>query len=421
MSGSYPVRPISESEFPAFYAVIEHAFNATYPTDAELQHDLSVFEFDRSLAAFDGPDIVGTAGALTFRMTIPGGVAATAGVTAISVLPSYRRRGILSGLMRRMLTDARDRGEAVAALFASEASIYRRYGFGIATAELDLTIRRGEGVMLEQAMAGQGPAPRLRIAEPKDAVPELAKVFDFILPARPGMLARDDRWWDYVLWDPEHRRSGGSPLRCVIAEDATGPRGYALFSGKPEWDDHGIPSGTLQVGELMATDPAAYSAIWNDLLTRDLVREVRARARPADEPLLYLLTDPRRARPRLLDGLWIRLVSVGKALTQRRYTCAVDVVIEVTDDHVAGNAGRWRLRAPGPAGAAAPAPASCERTSAPADLALPVHALGAAYLGGTRLSALAGAGLVSELRPGALAALSAAMSWDTAPWCTTGF
>jgi predicted acetyltransferase len=421
MSGSYPVRPIGESEFPAFYAVIEHAFNATYPTGAELQHDLSVFEFDRSLAAFDGPDIVGTAGALTFRMTIPGAVAATAGVTAVSVLPSYRRRGILSGLMRQMLADARDRGEAVAALFASEASIYHRYGFGIATAELDLTIRRGEGVMLEQATAGQGPAPRLRIAEPKDAVRELAKVFDFILPARPGMIARDDRWWDYVLWDPEHRRSGGSPLRCVIAEDETGPRGYALFSGKPEWDDYGIPSGTLQVSELMATDPAAYSAIWNDLLTRDLVREVRARVRPADEPLLYLLTDPRRARPRLLDGLWIRLVSVDKALTQRRYACAVDVVIEVTDDLFAGNAGRWRLRAPGPAGAAAPAPASCERTSAPADLALPVHALGAAYLGGTRLSALAGAGLVSELRPGTLAALSAAMSWDPAPWCTTGF
>jgi predicted acetyltransferase len=210
----------------------------------------------------------------------------------------------------------------------------------------------------------------------------------------------------------------------VIAEDGTGPRGYALFSGKPEWDDHGIPSGTLQVSELMAADPTAYSAIWNDLLTRDLVREVRARVRPADEPLLYLLADPRRARPLLLDGLWIRLVSVGQALTQRRYASAVDVVIEVTDDLFADNAGRWRLRAQGsvgPAGAAAPAPASCERTSAPADLALPVQALGAAYLGGTRLSALAGAGLVSEMRPGALAALSAAMSWDPAPWCTTGF
>ncbi len=424
MSGAYVIRPISDSEFPAFYAVIEQAFNATYPTDLELEHDLTVFEFDRTLAAFDGPDIVGTAAALTFRMTVPGGAVAMAGVSAVGVLPSYRRRGILSSLMRRLLADVRDRGEAVAALFASEAGIYGRYGFGTATAELDLTIRRGEGVMLEQAAAdqgGPGRVPRLRIAEPQDAVPEMAKVFDSILPARPGMLARDDRWWAYVLWDPEHRRSGGSPLRCVIAEDEAGPRGYALFSGKPDWDDHGIPCGTLQVRELMATDPAAYSGIWNDLLTRDLVAEVRARVRPADEPLLYLLADRRRARPLVVDGLWVRLVRVDQALIQRRYACAVDVVIEVADDLFAENAGRWRLRAPGPAAAGGAAPASCEQTSAPADVALPVRALGAAYLGGTKLSALAGAGLVTEMRPGALAALSAAMSWDPAPWSPTNF
>jgi len=419
MSGAYPIRPIGENEFPAYYAVIEHAFNSTYPTDPELQHDLAVFEFDRTLAAFDGPDMVGTAGAFTFRMTVPGNIVAMAGVTAVSVLPSHRRRGILSGLMHRLLADARDRGEAVAALFASEAGIYGRYGFGIATAELDLTIRRGEGVMLAEP-GGPGRAPRLRIAEPQDALPEMAKVFDAILPGRPGLLARDDRWWGYVLWDPEHRRSGGTPLRCVIAEDETGPRGYALFSGKPDWDDHGIPGGTLQVRELIASDPAAYSAIWNDLLTRDLVSEIRARARPADEPLLYLLADPRRARPVLLDGLWVRLVRLDQALTQRRYGCAVDVVIEVADDLFAENAGRWRLRAPDPA-AAGPAAASCERTSAPADLSVPVRALGAAYLGGTKLSALAGAGLVTEIQPGALAALSAAMSWDPAPWSPTGF
>jgi predicted acetyltransferase len=426
MAAAYPIRPIGDDEFPAFCAVMEQAFNSPDPTESDRQHGLSVFEFDRSLAAFDGPDIVGTASVLTFRMTVPGDAAAVAGVTSVAVLPSHRRRGILSSLMRRVLDDIRDRGEAIAALFASEAGIYGRFGYGVATAELDLTIRRGEGVMSVPA-AGADPgraaqAPRLRAAEPRDAVAELAKVFDSVLPARPGMLARDDRWWDYVLWDPEHRRSGSSPLRCVIAEDDTGPRGYALFSVKADWEDHGIPSGVLYLRELMATDPAAYSGIWNDLLTRDLVAEVRARVRPADEPLLYLLADPRRARPLVVDGLWVRLVKVDQALRQRRYACAVDVVIEVADDLVAENAGRWRLRAPGPPAAGGTAgPASCERTSAPADLILPVQALGAAYLGGTKLSALAGAGLVTEVRPDALAVLSAAMSWDPAPWSPTGF
>jgi predicted acetyltransferase len=437
MSPAYPIRSVSEAEFRAFYAVLEHAFNSSYPTDEELRHDQAVIEFDRTLAAFDGADLVGTATALTFRMSVPGDCAAVAGVTAVSVLPSHRRRGILSSLMHRQLADIRDRGEAVAALFASEAGIYGRYGYGAATGELDLTIRRGEGVLstppamptaaAAAAAAGPGRAgsvPQLRIAEPRDAKAEMAKVFACVLDSRPGLPTRDDRWWDFILWDPEHRRSGSSPLRCVIAEDDAGPRGYALFSAKAEWDEHGNPGGVLRVRELMATDPAAHAALWNDLLSRDLVAEVRASARPVDEPLLFLLADRRRARPRIADGLWIRLVSLPDALTQRRYSCPVDVVIEVADDLLPENAGRWRLRAPGledGAGPAASQRATCERTSAAADVILPVQSLGAAYLGGTRLGALAGAGLAEQARPGALAALSAALSWDPAPWCPTGF
>jgi predicted acetyltransferase len=348
-----------------------------------------------------------------------------AGVTAVAVLPSHRRRGILSSLMRRQLGDVRERGETVAALFASESTIYGRYGYGVASAELDFTIRRGEGTMPGRP-AAPGPAgpadpaaaPRLRSPEPRDAAAELAKVYDCVLRGRPGLPARDNRWWDYTLWDPEPRRSGSSPMRCVIAEDEAGPRGYALFSVKPEWGEHGIPGSVLRVQELMATDPAAHAAVWSDLLTRDLVAEVRARMRPADDPLLYLLADSRRARAHLLDGLWVRLVSVPGALTRRRYACAVDVVIGVADELFPENAGRWRLQA---AGGSAGLTASCERTSAPVDVALPVRALGAAYLGGTRLGALAAAGLATETRPGALAALSAALSWDPAPWCPAGF
>jgi predicted acetyltransferase len=419
MAAAYPIRPISEEEFGAFYAVIEHAFNAQYPTGEELRHEMGVFEFDRSLAAFDGADIVGTAAALSLPMTVPGGTAAVAGVTAVATAPSHRRRGILTSLMHRQLADLRERGDAVAALFASEAGIYARFGYGAATSDLNLTIRRGEGALLARATAPgeQGP-PRLRTAEPRDATADLAKVFESVLHERPGVFARDDRWWENVLWDPEHRRSGRSPLRCVIAEDDAGPRGYALYSVRPSWGDDGIPDGVLQVRELMATDPAAYAAIWNDLLGRDLVGEVRAHARPVDEPLLNLLADRRRARPRLFDGLWVRLVSVPEALAGRRYSCPVDVVIEVADDVLAENTGRWRLRAPG---RAEDRGATCERTSAAADVTLPVQSLGAAYMGGTTLGALASAGQAEEARRGAIAELSTALSWEPAPWSPTGF
>jgi predicted acetyltransferase len=419
MAAAYPIRPISEEEFGAFYAVIEHAFNAQYPADEELRHEMGVFEFDRSLAAFDGADLVGTAAALSLRMTVPGGAAAVAGVTAVATAPSHRRRGILTSLMYRQLADLRERGEAVAALFASEAGIYARFGYGAATSDLNLTIRRGEGALLPRAAApgAQGPH-RLRIAEPRDATAELAKVFESVLRERPGMYARDDRWWEHILWDPEHRRSGRSPQRCLIAEDDAGPCGYALYSVRPTWGDDGIPDGVLQIRELMATDPAAHAAIWNDLLSRDLVSEVRAVSRPVDEPLLCLLADRRRARPQLFDGLWVRLVSVPQALAGRRYSCPVDMVIEVADDLFAENAGRWRLRAPG---RAEDARATCERTSAAADVTLPVQSLGAAYLGGTTLGALARAGLAEQARPGAIAALSTALSWEPAPWSPTIF
>jgi predicted acetyltransferase len=272
------------------------------------------------------------------------------------------------------------------------------------------------------ADAPSDPGLRLRIAGPQAARPALAEVYDSVLPTRPGLFARDGRWWEYLLDDPEPARDGAGPLRCVLAEDAGGPRGYALLRARPGWNDDGLPDSVIRVSELMATSPAATAALWTDLLTRDLASRVTATLRPADDPLLHLLADPRRARARVSDGLWIRLVDAAAALSRRRYAAPVDVVIELADGFCPWNTGRWRLTVPPAAGhPAAGLAGSCERASAPADVSLPAHALGAVYLGGTHLAALAAAGVVSERRPGALAALSAALSWDPAPWCPVIF
>jgi predicted acetyltransferase len=174
---------------------------------------------------------------------------------------------------------------------------------------------------------------------------------------------------------------------------------------------------------MVATDPAATAAIWADLLSRDLTTGFTAELRPADDPLLYMLADPRRARPRISDGLWVRLTDLPRALSQRRYAAPADLVVEVTDALLPQNQGSWRLStSAGPGSDGVPGfAASCEATTAAADIALDVSSLGAAYLGGTRLGALAAAGLVTEHRPGTVAALSAAMSWDPAPWCPVIF
>ena len=431
MTERYPLRPITPDEFDAFCEVPVQAFNDSDAPAEINEHERLVFEFDRSIAAFDGDAIVGTTAAYSFQLTVPGGITGAGGVTFVSVLPSHRRRGILSAMMRHQLADIAARGEAVAALYASETGIYG----GTATAarpwQLSLTIRRGEGALSPAVTsstgaggagaggAGTGHGPvRLRAAPPGELRAELAKVYDAAVPHRPGMMARDERWWQSTLDDPEFQRRGMSARRCLLAGDDAGPRGYALYRTKPDWDDDGLPYGGLSVRELIATDAAAAAALWTDLLTRDLIGEVVARQRPVDDPLLDMLADRRRARPYLTDGLWVRLIDVGAALRQRRYSCPADLVIEVTDDLLPANAGRWRLQCPGPADGGTP---SCERTGAAADIVLPVAALGAGYLGGTRLGALAAAGLVTERRDGAVARLSAAMYSDPAPWCPSMF
>ena len=411
MTDSYPIRAIAADEFEAFSEVPGEAFLESWPSWA-LAIERQIIEFDRTIAAFDGEQMVGTATNFSFQLSLPGGMASAAGISAVSVLPSHRRRGILTSMMRHLLADATGHGEALAILFASESGIYGRHGFGLASWHQRLEIRHGEGKLAAGRMAAQPSRPRLRPADPAIARAELAKVYDSALSGRPGMLARDDRWWTYFLTDPEYARAGMSQLRCLLADDESGPRGYALYRTKPNWGADGLAAGTLRVKELIATDPAAVASLWADLLSRDLIGEVIAPLRPVDDPLLAILADPRRARPWLSDGLWVRLIDLPTALRQRRYSAQVDVVVEVTDPAMPGNEGRWRLQADGP-GDSQP---SCGRTTAPADLRLPVQALGAGYLGGARLGQLAAAGHIHELTPGALARLSTAMSWDPAPW-----
>jgi predicted acetyltransferase len=415
----YPIRPVAEDELAGFLAVDQHASHGTPLSERAHANLLARLEFDRTLVALDGDTIIGTAGVFSFQMRVPGAMAAVAGVSLVAVLPSHRRQGILSALMRRQLADVNERDEAVAVLFCSESGIYGRYGYGRASWQAAYRLQRGEGALAPGAPAD--PGLRLRIAEPRSAQAELAKVYDLALAERPGLYARTEPWWDRLLTDLHSDGGSSRPIRCLLAEDDSGPRGYAVFTSAERWDeDAGLPEGVLEVSEAIAADPAATAALWGNLLSQDMLSEFHARMRPVDDPLLYLLADPRRVRSVVSDGLWIRLVDVGSALTQRHYACPVDVVIEVADELCPQNAGRWRLAAEA---GAAPAGfrATCERTTVPADVMLPVRALGAAYLGGTRLRAMAKAGLITEATPGSLAALSTAMSWEPAPWCPMTF
>jgi predicted acetyltransferase len=408
--GAYPVRTITEGEFNEFSDVTYQAFVLPPPSEAGRAEDSARLEIDRCIAAFEGDAQIGTATAFSFQLSVPGAMLPAAGVSWVSVFPTYRGRGVMRSLVRRQLQDIKGRGEPVAVLLPTESALYGRYGYGMATRHASFTIRRGEGALAPDAPSD--PTIRLRIAATGECRPELEQVYGAVLRSRPGFVARSGVWWDRATRGP----AGETPMSCLLAEDAAGPRGYALYTGDNRWEDEDLLHDcTLTIAELVAADPAAGAALWGDLLGRDLVTEVRARRRPADDPLLFQLSDSRRVRARVTDGLWARLVDLPAALSARRYSCPVDTVIEVRDELLPDNAGRWHLRAEdGGAG-------GCERTSAAPDVSAGVRELGAAYLGGTRLGALADAGLVTEHRPGALARLSAAMSWNPSPWCPVVF
>jgi predicted acetyltransferase len=407
----YPIRPIEESEFEAFHIVIEQAFNqAELPSDrAETRARLSL---DRTLAAFDGSQIVGCTAVFPFQMTVPGTALPVAGVTMVGVAPTHRRRGVLRGLMNRQLADLHAGGEAVAALWASEAAIYGRYGYGCASWHAAFTVHRGESAYLPGVPTD--PRLRLRLVDPSAGLTEMKAVFGASAGSRPGIYARDDPWWTHRLHDPEHDREGFGALGCVIAEDDDGPRGYALFAIQPSWPDDGLPQHRLNVREICALDPASYGLVWRHLLDRDLVGTVTAPDRPLDDPLLSMVADPRRLRTRLGDGLYVRLVDVDEALSARAYSAPVDVVLEIEDRDCPWNRGRWRL-------VGDTTTASCTQTTHSADVALPVSVLGSAYLGGLGLVRAAGAGLLREHTPGAVTALSRAFAWDPQPWCPMVF
>ena len=389
-------------------------------TDADWDVSSRTIEPDRVLAAWDGDEPVGSAGAVTVRLTVPGGEVAAAGVTLVGVTPSHRRRGILRRLMRRQLDDIHALGEPVAILWASEGAIYQRFGYGLAAFEGRFDIERTWTAFSRT----EPPQGRVRMADGEDAIRLMAGVYDRQRVATPGEISRTDDWWRWdVVADSESRRQGASPKYFAVYEVDGVPEGYAFYRVRGGWDDRG-PKSELLVRECIATTPRAERDLWRWLFDIDLVGRIRADRVPVPPPVLHLLAEPRRLGLTMLDGLWLRIVDLPAALSGRRYAAADDLVLEVADLFCPWNEGRWRIRTGDGDAPAVPGPsrsASVEPTAAPPDLALGAADLGAAYLGGVPFRDLAAAGRVVEVTHGAAARADALFAGDRTPRCSTPF
>ena len=370
-------------------------------------------ELDRSLVLPEGARMAATGGIYSRTLTVPGGEVPCAGITWITVAATHRRRGVLTAIMRRQLDELHDQQrEAVAALWAAEYPIYGRFGYAPAAYRGGFTGTLPRLTLRSDVDRGAGRIEEVPLESYRAAAPG---VYEAARRWVPGNLARDDRWWDRALRDDPDDRKGWTAHRYLLHSDPDGTvTGYAAFRIKSSWSDQGEAEGEIEVREIRSTTPSAYAALWEILLSVDLVRTLRAPLASTDDPLRHLVTDGRALHSTPVDTLWVRLVDVDRALAARRYPAPIDLVLEIRDEFCPWNAGRWRLTGH-------PAGGHCARTDRDPDIVLGIEALSAAYLGGVSLAALQAAGRITEVSPGAVTLASTAFHWPVTPWCPDEF
>lgn len=403
---SVTVGGVTDDRVPDFVRAMGGPFLFDIPSDrlaGEVARFRDRFPLDRLRCAYDGDTIVGTLGAFSLDMTCPGGTIPCAGTTVVTVQPTHRRQGILRRLIDDHFDDARERGEPIAALFASDSAIYGRFGYGMASVSAELRIERPHVALHRLAP----PVAPVRMLEPGQARPEIEPVFDAMRRTRPGMFARDAAWWRASLEDDERDRGRNTAYRYVVADGTGGAEGYARYRIEPgDWST-GHAEGTVQVGEIVSTTPSSAASLWSFLTSIDLVGAISAGMVPEDDPVFDLFAGWRRVRPTLTDQLWVRLLDVPAALAGRQYEADGSVSFTVRDP-ITGTVESYRLDVEGGVG-------TCSAAT-DGDIRLDMEDLGAAYLGRPRFRALAGAGRVTGPAP-ALALADRIFCWHPAPWC----
>ncbi|MFD3760271.1 GNAT family N-acetyltransferase [Streptomyces sp. NPDC058622] len=413
---SADVRPIAESELPDWLRTVNTGFLETAGvTDSDVAQRARHGDLARTQGAFDP----GTGGCVaTFRsfpqeLTVPGGAAVrSSAVTNVTVLPTHRRRGLLTRMMTAELTAARDRGDVLSTLIAAEYPIYGRYGYGPAASvsEWEIDVPR---TGLDPRWSAPADGGRIDLVDAAEARRTGPGLHERLRAATHGAVDRDARWWSLATGAEEiSYRPYKERFHAVYRTAAGEVAGLAVYSADGHWTDAKLPKNTVQVKQLLAVTADAERALWHFLCSIDWVARVRTGFRAPDDLVAQLLPDPRAAAlVTTADFLWVRVLDVVRALRARTYAVPGVLVLEVTD--AAGLAdGRYRLDA---------AKGACERTADPVDLRLEVSALGSLYLGDESAVRLAQLGRIAEERPGAVALADAVFRTARRPWCPDVF
>ncbi len=401
-------RTIDPCELTSFVHAIANAFGDPVPGEDDLAHDLGTLEPDRCFVAVDGGQIVGCTGVYSLRTIVPGGaVVPTAGVTTVGVLPTHRRRGVMTELMTRAFTRAAERGEPLSTLFAAEGAIYAKLGYAPATWGWIFDVDASRS-----AFHAYEPHGRSRLLPHTDVVSPFTDVYRRAMVNRPGarVMTEDDIRWYVFEREPEKPKH----FYVVHESDDGTPDAVAVYRTKHRWPGS-MPHVELKARHIFATTPQAWADIWRYLLDVDLVSHVTTlNERAPDDPLHWLLQEPRASRAKVQDGMYARPLDLTAALMTRGYARDGRTVIAVHDGFLPANDGTYEI-------SVQDGQAAVVRTSVAPEIECDVRAIGATYLGGGTWHELARAGLVREHRDGALRTADAMFVTDLAPWAPLDF
>ena len=393
------MRPITADEFVKWTRAEARAHGNRLDDDPEILRPH--FDLDRSIGVFEGNEIVGGAHSHKVEMSIPGGSATIAGVANIAVQPTHTRQGVMTRMMHHQIHDIHQRGEPLAALFATESIIYGRFGYGIGSLYERWTIDRHHSGY-SRRFERQG---RILFVDPADIIRVLPEVFQRATAGRPGVFQRPIYQWERDSHAPEHMQGGQGGLFYIAYEVDGRVDGYAAYR---------IVSANLCVNELMAVTSEANTALWRFCFDVDRMSTTEGLRRPVDDPLPWLLADPRRLQRSTRDGVWVRMVDVVAALNLRRYMHSDQLVIEVQDDLCPWNAGQFKLEG-------SPVGGECRPSDSSPDLSINVSNLASAYMGAVSFSTLSMAGLVDEKTRGALLRADRMFAAQYSPWTPCNF
>jgi predicted acetyltransferase len=391
------LRPVTAGELESF-ARAEARANNRHATQEYVVHGQHSLATDRTLAAFDGDELVATSVSHAFQISIPGGELPLGGIGWVSVLPTHRRRGIMTQLVDEHLRASHERGECLCGLWSTGGDMYARYGFGISAFSESWKID-AHNARLNTVVPNAGRLISLHTPESRVRFPD---VFTRLGKQRTGVVERDEIFWDVEFEDREEQRHGASGFFFTGYELDNQLDGYLKYRINEERRE-------LEVSELVSTTLDASTTLWAYCFELEQIDTISAWNRPVDDPLPWQVTNPRVIKRNLHDAMWLRLVSVSDALTSRAYATKNRLVLQVADTICPWNDGRYELNVDAAA-------VSCEQTTAPADVTVDVSVLGAIYLGGISPGTLHRAGGLEQHRDGAVTELANLFATSVSPW-----